>query len=94
MHTIRLAALWSILASLILALTVAAQQQQQQPVAERPGPMHIPKTAAVINLDGALDDAAWQEAAVIDKFYETSPSDNIPAKINTVAYITYDARYF
>jgi hypothetical protein len=47
-----------------------------------------------ITLDGDLSDAAWQQAAVIDKFYETSPSDNIPAKIRTVAYLTYDSRYF
>lgn len=59
-----------------------------------PAPMNIPKAASAIDLDGALDDAAWQSAAVIDKFYETSPSDNIPAKVRTVAYITYDSRYF
>jgi hypothetical protein len=56
--------------------------------------MNVPKTTLPITLDGDLSDAAWQQAAVIDKFYETSPSDNIPAKIRTVAYITYDNRYF
>ena len=62
--------------------------------AQAPAPMNIPKAASAIDLDGALDDAAWQSAAVIDKFFETSPGDNVPAKIRTVAYITYDARYF
>ncbi|HJQ36588.1 MAG TPA: DUF5916 domain-containing protein [Thermoanaerobaculia bacterium] len=59
-----------------------------------PAPMNVPKTTLPITLDGDLSDAAWQQAAVIDKFYETSPSDNIPAKIRTVAYLTYDSRYF
>jgi hypothetical protein len=69
-----------------LALTIAAAAQ--------PAPLNIPRTAAPVELDGALDDAAWQDAAVIDRFYETSPGDNVPAKVRTVAYITYDARYF
>lgn len=56
--------------------------------------MPVPRTDAPITLDGDLSDAAWQQAAVIDKFYETSPSDNIPAKVRTVAYLTYDKRYF
>jgi hypothetical protein len=59
-----------------------------------PAPMNVPRTNAPITVDGDLSDAAWQQAAVIDKFYETSPSNNIPAKIRTVAYITYDNRYF
>ena len=71
----------------ILALTTSAAAQQ-------PGPTHVPKTTAPIAVDGALDDAAWQGAAIIDKFYETSPGDNVPAKVYTAAYVTYDARYF
>jgi hypothetical protein len=59
-----------------------------------PGPMNVPRTDSAITLDGDLSDAAWQQAAVIDTFYETSPSDNIPAKVKTVAYVTYDKRYF
>jgi hypothetical protein len=59
-----------------------------------PAPMNVPRTDAPIAVDGNLGDAGWQGAAVIDKFYETSPSDNIPAKIRTVAYLTYDAKYF
>jgi hypothetical protein len=58
-------------------------------------PAPIPLTRSVaISLDGKLEDAAWQSAAKIDRFYETSPGDNTPPKVNTVAYITYDEKYF
>ena len=74
-------------ALLLLCLASAA-------FAQAPPPMNVPRTEAPVTLDGVLDDAAWQSAAVIDKFYETSPGDNIPAKVPTTAYITYDSRYF
>jgi len=85
------------LIALVLCCTAFAAMAQTPPAPQTPpppGPMNVPKTTAPIALDGELSDAAWQSAAVIDKFYETSPSDNIPAKIRTVAYITYDDRYF
>lgn len=63
-------------------------------LAERPVPLAVPRTSAPVSLDGRLDDAAWQSAAVIDRFYETSPGDNIEPKVRTVAYITYDDRNF
>lgn len=62
--------------------------------AQAPPPIAIKRTSAPVHLDGALNDAAWQDAAVIDTFFETSPGDNIPAKVKTVAYLMYDARYF
>jgi hypothetical protein len=78
-----------------LAFATLAVAQTPAPAAPPPPPpQNIPKATSGIELDGALGDAAWQNAAVFDKFYETSPGDNIPAKVRTVAYITYDARYF
>ncbi|HEU4887446.1 MAG TPA: DUF5916 domain-containing protein, partial [Thermoanaerobaculia bacterium] len=59
-----------------------------------PPPIPITRTTAPIVLDGALDDAAWQAAAKIDRFYETSPGDNAVPVVNTIAYVTYDSRYF
>lgn len=77
-------------AMLLVALPSVALAQAPS----APSPMSVPRTAAAIELDGALGDAGWQDAAVIDRFYETSPGDSIPAKVQTVAYVTYDARYF
>ena len=69
----------------LLFTTIAAAQ---------PAPIQVTRTTAPIALDGKLDDAAWQSAAKIDRFYETSPGDNNPPIVNTIAYVTYDDRYF
>jgi hypothetical protein len=64
------------------------------PVPPGPGPVNLAKTTGAIQLDGDLNDSGWQNATVIDKFYETSPGDNTEPKVRTVAYLTYDSRYF
>ncbi len=80
------------IALVLFAWTALAQQPPAPPPA--PGPITVPRINAPVTLDGDLSDAAWQQAAVIDHFYETSPGDNIPAKVKTVAYLMYDERYF
>jgi hypothetical protein len=77
---------------LLLCAAPLAAQTAAQPAG--PAPLPITRTSAPIVLDGALDDAAWQTAAKIDRFYETSPADNTPPKVNTIAYVTYDEKYF
>jgi hypothetical protein len=84
----------AIVALLLCLVAVPGLAQTPGPVHVAPPPLNIPRSATPVDLDGALDDAAWQTAAVIDQFYETSPGDNIPARIKTTAYITYDAKYF
>ncbi len=81
-------------AAVLSFFAVATFAQTPAPQTPPPPPQNIPKATSAIELDGALNDAAWQSAAVFDKFYETSPGDNVPAKVRTVAYITYDSRYF
>lgn len=81
------------LIAVIFCAAAAAAQTQPVTAPPPPGPLRIPRTSAPIQLDGDLTDAAWQEAAVIDRFYETSPGDNVEPKVRTVAYLTYDARY-
>jgi hypothetical protein len=61
--------------------------------AETP-PMSVHRTSGGITVDGKLDDAGWKDAAVIDQFYETSPGDNTPPKVKTIARVTYDEHYF
>jgi uncharacterized protein DUF5916 len=63
-------------------------------VPEPPGPIQIRRAAAPITLHGDLSDSGWQNAAVIDHFYETWPANNTAPKVQTVAYLTYDAKYF
>ena len=60
----------------LLFTTIAAAQPAP------PAPIQVTRTTAPIALDGKLDDAAWQSAAKIDRFYETSPGDNNPPVVN------------
>jgi Domain of unknown function (DUF5916)/Carbohydrate family 9 binding domain-like len=78
---------------LLCALTMSGQQPAPQ-APPPPGPQGIKKTTVPVNLDGDISDEAWQQATVIDRFYETSPGDNNEPKVKTVAYVTYDDRYF
>ena len=57
-------------------------------------PTTVHRLNGQITVDGDLSDSGWKDAAKIDQFYETSPGDNIPAKVKTIAYITYDDHYF
>jgi Domain of unknown function (DUF5916) len=87
----------SLLTLLLVLCALTGLGQTPPAVPEAPPPpaaMGVPKTTVPVNLDGDLSDAAWQQAAVIDRFYETSPGDNTEPKVRTVAYVTYDDRYF
>jgi cellulose/xylan binding protein with CBM9 domain/uncharacterized protein DUF5916 len=44
-------------------------------------------------IDGRLDDAVWKNAAVIDDFHQTSPSDGAAPTEVTVVRVTYDDEY-
>ena len=59
-----------------------------------PEPMAIVRATGEISVDGDLSDAGWQGALSFDRFYETSPGDNIPAKVKTTVWLSYDAKYF
>jgi hypothetical protein len=49
------------------------------------------QTAPVI--DGRLDDDAWKNAAVVDDFHQTSPSDGAAPTEVTIVRVTYDDDY-
>src|SRR5512144_3157616 len=73
---------------------MAARLNAAETVAPPPPPENLPRTSSAIKVDGDLDDAGWKQALIVDKFYETSPGNNIPAKIKTITYLTYDDSYF
>lgn len=54
----------------------------------------LPRTTGSISIDGELGDSGWKDALVVDQFFETTPGNNTPPKIKTVAWVTYDAKYF
>ena len=49
------------------------------------------ETAPVV--DGVLDDAAWQNAAYVDDFHQTSPTDGAVPSEMTVVRVTYDDEF-
>jgi hypothetical protein len=57
-------------------------------------PLTVPRASGAITLKGDLSDPGWQGAAVIDTFYETAFGDNRAPLVKTVAYLTYDEKYF
>jgi hypothetical protein len=61
---------------------------------EEPSGIRITRAAGPIVMDGELTDAGWQGATKVDTFYETNPGDNVPPKVKTVAYLTYDEKFF
>ena len=44
-------------------------------------------------IDGLLDDAIWQRAAVITEFVQTSPVEGAPATEDTEVYIAFDSTH-
>ncbi|VAW44901.1 hypothetical protein MNBD_GAMMA02-371, partial [hydrothermal vent metagenome] len=61
---------------LIFSLAVAAQEPIK----------NVPLVAESFKIDGVMDEAAWQQALIIPLLYETSPAENIPAKVKTEVY--------
>jgi Domain of unknown function (DUF5916) len=63
----------------------------QQP---EPPRLRLSRITSPIAVDGDLSDPGWQEATVVDVFYEINPGDNVPPPVKTIARIGYDDRFF
>ena len=73
---------------LLLLLPAAA-------IAQGAGPDTLPTSRAVramgaIRLDGRLDDAAWADAPVHDRFWQIDPAEGQPASQRTEVRVVYD----
>lgn len=83
------------IAGVLLALAAAAPGHAAPPAGEEASPeIHVTRAAGPIQIDGDLSDPGWQGATRVTTFYETNPGDNLPASVETIAYLTYDDRYF
>jgi hypothetical protein len=79
-----------VIAIVVTAVATAAFAQAPPP----PPPIQIHRAEGAITVDGNLDDPGWKNAAVIDRFYETSPGNNNEPKVKTIVHLAYDERYF
>jgi hypothetical protein len=77
----------------LFAVALAAVPRLVPAAEERPS-IPITRAAGSIVVDGDLSDPGWQGAALIDHFYETQPGDNVEPRVKTVAWVTYDDKYF
>ncbi|HTD51893.1 MAG TPA: hypothetical protein VK780_02605, partial [Thermoanaerobaculia bacterium] len=64
-----------------MLLSAAGLGQTASPV---PPAVAVSRAPGPITVDGDLSDPGWKGAAEIDTFWETSPGDNVPAKVRTV----------
>jgi hypothetical protein len=53
----------------------------------------LPRATAAVIVDGDPRDTAWQQALLIDDFYETAFGDNRKPTVRTAARLMYDDRY-
>jgi len=81
-----------VLGAVDVSLAFAEQQQPK----ERPKAQYYTVAAAtsVIEVDGSLDEKAWEDAAVIKVLYEWLPGDNVPAPVDTDCLVTFDRNNF
>lgn len=56
-------------------------------------PVRIPKLDTPPVIDGVLNDAVWQNAALFGDFIQTNPGDNVAPKHPTEFMMAYDAKH-
>ena len=56
-------------------------------------PIYIDRASGEILVDGELDDAAWQDAPVVETWWETNVADNQEPDVQNRAWLLYDDRY-
>lgn len=61
--------------------------------AEKSKPITIPRFDKAHVIDGKLDEASWQTAAVLKDFYQIQPGDNIAPSKPTEVLLGYDAKF-
>lgn len=76
----------SILALLVLLLPFYSLAQKKNAHYQ----LHIQKATAPIEVDGVMEEAAWQNAEVAKEFFSVLPMDTSFARVKTEVRMTYD----
>ena len=87
MHSRRIVLL-SILFEFALVASVLGQSSASVPA------FRLARSSEPIKIDGDLSDEAWTGATKVEKWYEIQPGDNVEPPVKTIAYLTYDDRFF
>jgi hypothetical protein len=75
------------LAPAALWATQALAQTEALVVTRGLGGSSIPHSTAQVAIDGVLDDGIWRDALALPLTIETYPRENLPAEVETTAYI-------
>lgn len=75
-----------------LALGLASVHAGAAPPEKGPE-IRISRAAGPIAVDGDLSEPGWSGAARVETFFETSPGDNAPPKVRTIARLAQDDRF-
>jgi len=76
------------LATLVFSLDAAETLGQERPM--DPPSLHVVRTEGRIRIDGKLDESAWQDAAVLDRFIQREPHAGQPSSERTEVRILSD----
>ena len=74
-------------------LAFAAAIAGQAPATLVPLNHDVPRLSSEINIDGSLDEAAWESALALELNYEVQPGENVPPPVRTVCMVAYDDRF-
>lgn len=87
----RTARLWNI-GLAILATIPAAEALAQEGAASSVArsTYSVTSTPETIHIDGRLDEPVWSAPPTFELLVETSPGENLPARVRTEVWITYD----
>ncbi len=77
-----------VLASFLLSEPLFAKDPVRGPE------MAITRAAGPIKIDGDLSDPGWVNASKVEVWFETNRTDNTPAPVRNVGYLTYDNTFF
>lgn len=57
-------------------------------------PKSIPGTSLPIDIDGIIQEQAWEESLIIESFIEIQPGENVPPPVRTTGFLTHDEQNF
>ncbi len=80
----------ALLATIVYTAFAAAQESPAPVAAASASLPQLPRSTAEVKIDGVLDDPIWKDALVIELTIETNPGENVPAAVETHAYLVED----
>jgi len=83
----------ALLAALLAAPSFAQAAGTESPSSKERPEYRIPRSSGAIAIDGRIDAAEWAGALAIPLDNEIDPGKNVPAPVQTTAYLLYDSSY-